>query len=785
MRGGWLVGVALTATLVGCGGGGGGGSGGGGPTVSPALPGTGVALPPDMGTAPAPSAPAVPNPPQTGSAADYETAEYQANWGLADVNASTAYAHGANGQGVTVGIVDTGVSATNPDLAGAIDANSADVVARAQPDPNGVGQHGTWVASVLGARRNGGDTMGVAWNSTILGVRADSPGSCPDACSFTDSALATATDYATSHGAKIVNYSLGGSGPLDADLQTAMQNAVAAQRILIFAAGNTGGSILNPASFAATAASLGQAIAVGAVDSNNHIASFSAQAGSAADHFLVAPGVGILATGFDGALYSVSGTSFAAPMVAGAAADLWSVAPYLTPKQVVDLLLTTATPLGPSSVYGHGLLNLAAALLPQGTPQLATGTSVDGPAAALPSTSLALGAAFGNSLQGSRLIHQAMILDAYQRAYTADLSAMIVHAEAMPDSSRLFAPEPLRQSVEGLSFAGMSLHMDTIHASADATQPSSLAAGLSFAGGDRLDVGEGVGLGNAMGLASMGREESFLGRDAFRSPFLDMAGAGMSVVVGHDLGQGRWLRFGYGGHAVGLTAAQVPDDGPADARDPHLDEDRNTEAPARHRRALAAEWGTRLPLGGRLALQAGSLHEEGTILDTDGEGGFATGGGSADTAFGGAMATMPLGGSTDLFGSYSHGWTRAATPAGAMLSDFRGLTSESMGVGATTRRLLSDDDRLTLSLSQPLRVGGGSAVLDLPVARTLDGTVLRGQENLDLAPDGRELDFELKYLMWNDQRGELGFNLLTALQPGHDAAATPAGMAGVRYRLRW
>jgi subtilisin family serine protease len=253
----------------------------------------------------------------------YETTEYFANRGLEVVEASSAYAAGSTGNGVRVGVIDTGIDLDHPEFARAIAADSIDIVTGSAATLGDIDGHGTAVAGIIAARRNAALMHGVAFDAELLVVRADAPGSCPGACAFDQTDLASATDYAVDHAARVLNYSMGGAGSLDGALADAFERAVDAGRILVLAAGNDGGADpIFPAIFAGTSAAHGRAIAVGALDADGDIADFSNRAGSARAYFLVAPGVDILAPQLDGGAALVSGTSFAAPHVTGAVALL-------------------------------------------------------------------------------------------------------------------------------------------------------------------------------------------------------------------------------------------------------------------------------------------------------------------------------------------------------------------------------------------------------------------------------------------------------------------------------
>ena len=109
----------------------------------------------------------------------------------------------------------------------------------------------------------------------------------------------------------------------------------------------------------------GTLIAVVATDENNQIADFSNRCGEAADWCMASPGVALystvpISTYAGGPTWS--GTSMAAPLVAGSAAVLGQAFPYMTARQIIEVLLTTATEIGDASIYGHGLLNLERAV---------------------------------------------------------------------------------------------------------------------------------------------------------------------------------------------------------------------------------------------------------------------------------------------------------------------------------------------------------------------------------------------------------------------------------------
>lgn len=99
----------------------------------------------------------------------FETSEYHAGGGLAMINASAMYARGGTGEGETVAVVDSGASPDHPDLAGAytgvVCTGPEPHRANCGRDPAG---HGTHVAGIVGARRNGIEVHGVAFDADIV-----------------------------------------------------------------------------------------------------------------------------------------------------------------------------------------------------------------------------------------------------------------------------------------------------------------------------------------------------------------------------------------------------------------------------------------------------------------------------------------------------------------------------------------------------------------------------------------------------------------------------------------
>ncbi|MGW5581811.1 S8 family serine peptidase [Micromonospora chokoriensis] len=262
------------------------------------------------------------------------------------IGAPEAWAAGRDGAGVQVAVLDTGVDANHPALAGRI-AGSQDFSGQGSvADGHG---HGTHVASTIvgsGAAFDG-RRKGVAPGAKLLiGKVLDDYGS------GWESGIVAGMEWAAHSGAKIVSMSLGGSATDGTDPMSQALNELSAQTgaLFVVAAGNEGAARSVGSPGAATSA-----LTVGAVDRDDQLAGFSSRGPRLGDNGLkpeiTAPGVGIIAARAAGttmgtpvgdAYTQASGTSMATPHVAGAAAILAQDHPDWTAAQLKDALVSTA-----------------------------------------------------------------------------------------------------------------------------------------------------------------------------------------------------------------------------------------------------------------------------------------------------------------------------------------------------------------------------------------------------------------------------------------------------------
>jgi len=271
----------------------------------------------------------------------------------------------------TIGVLDTGVDAGHPDLAGHL-LPGYNTFNTALPPNDGFG-HGTAVAGIIAAgTSNGIGIAGVAWNAKVRPVKV-----LDDNGSGSDANLINGINWAVKNGVRVINMSLGGEGD-DPVLHQVIQNAVNKGVVLVAAAGNTGAStpLHYPAAYP-------EVLSVGAINKNGVLTSFSTW-GDSVD--IAAPGYDITSTapramtppGYDPYLIGLSGTSFSSPIVAGVAALVRSKWPAFTPAQVMARLKATARDAGPRGndpYYGAGILDAYYALGGKWTTDFAGGAA--------------------------------------------------------------------------------------------------------------------------------------------------------------------------------------------------------------------------------------------------------------------------------------------------------------------------------------------------------------------------------------------------------------------------
>ena len=388
--------------------------------------------------------------------ADFATAEAD-NGAVLDVNANYAYARGWTGLGSTVMIMDTGIDTDHPELADKIKYEWEPGYDTGLEDTNG---HGTHVAGIVAAAKDGTGTHGIAYDAELavarIGERSPSMSFARDALTWAkqyDDIVAANISanvvYSTDYKNSIVDQgngiytnthaTYGGANYYNsedpADWSTALSNS---EIVLTVSAGNSGlDYVQNPATFASAVDADGNLLldgrmlvvgnwntGTGLVEGNKagHVCKdYTTQCNDpylTKDFYILAPGMRVYSTYLNGEYKNLSGTSMAAPAVAGAVAIVHQLWPYMKGANIAQLLLQTADkdlPNYDENTHGQGLLDLDTATRPVGDLGISltgrTGTTVE-----------LSGTISVNGINAAELSNISAV-DDYDRDFTVDLSS--------------------------------------------------------------------------------------------------------------------------------------------------------------------------------------------------------------------------------------------------------------------------------------------------------------------------------------------------------------------------
>ena len=711
----------------------------------------------------------------------------------------------ATGAGVIVAIVDTGIDLDHPEFTGRMltgtcigdpSTKCAGAAALGADDEG----HGTHVAGIVAAANDGVGKTGVAPGASLMPVKVlDSHGSG----SYSD--VAGGIVYAAAHGADVINLSLGGSSS-STTLLSALQTA-APTAVIIAAAGNSGNrySPSYPAAYATALNVVGSMIIVGSVDSNNKISSFSQTPGAGGctlsrtarvcfkDVFLVAPGRNIYSTYPDNTYATMSGTSMATPYVAGAAALVLSASPYLTPQQVVSILLNSATDLGTrgtDTVYGRGLVNPTAALQPLGGASIATaGLSTSNYVATGQLGTSSLSGAMSYGVQHSQIAKNAVFFDAYGRDFHADLTKGVTGGDASLGGVVASVGRSMRNVTafsEGYAVSGFVSDeapnaIETAgFASSNEPELQDVVVTARFGEDTVVSAGHNAMFGahfDQLGLASSEAYDGlFMAASALNSPYLGLTSEADYVSSRVDLGDGVTFALGHAEQAADTNAAFADGvlsmqelAGLAQSDPSHLRSASNT--------AAAMSW--QLAPWAMVGLNVGHTQEENSALGSSEAGALAVIGASETTSYG-LGARVNLGDDWVASASWSQGTTSASPGVGSVFASVSEIESEAYGLALSKLGIFGADDALGFALSRPLHVTGGSALMTLSTGVTDARDIVYSTERVALASATPETNYELGYTAKLDEGLSVQASTLyqqdVAGEAGRDALAAFAAL---------
>ena len=734
--------------------------------------------------------------------------EYQRQWGLNFINASSAYARGATGAGITIGITDSGLDNSHQEISiSRLSADSALSYSDYTPNTRQK-RHGTAVASVAAGRQdktNATPMHGVAFEADILFVAIqlaepdpnydpvdigndDGSGNVSDAPDFTgiDNFFSQLFEIYNDYDVNIVNNSYGYSGNIidytEAQVRYAFPKTItemsqvgtpdSEKTIYVWAAGNAGGYADQGVDYSSPELLPGMAhyipeiqghsIAVASVDETGQISDFSSRCGVAQDYCISAPGGGIVVayststsdTGIypkdpndddynscvtDNTCYAIySGTSFAAPFVSG---GLAVIADYfegqLGSHEIVNRLFSTANKEGiyaDKAVYGQGLMDLNAATNPIGQLSATMSLSLSGPMASATFSTLQLTSpSFGDALTNGIGNHSVIFFDELDAPFRRSLSSLVSDYRNQVINMDGFGSiqNPIYHSlitddtefeIGGLSIENLSGELVTpyhlLNAKADKNQFFSY-----YNHSSNSFLSHGLNGSWAMGIFqdSQLRSETSL-RSQFSNPWLNFSAAGTtfgSIFKGNN-------RFDV---ALAISSGRNK----FNANEIFNKQDSSTVA------LLEIQPKTNMP-----SLQLGLMKENDASLGLSGSGAF-NGSNNQLTSFVGLSNSLDLAGGK-LFGSLYWGKSSDVSNELGMIRSVSKLYSSAFGIGFMKSSIVSNNDKLILTVDQPIRIESGRLQLNVPTYRTKTKNVLFNPMNFNLDPSGREIHTKAQYL---------------------------------------
>ena len=744
--------------------------------------------------------------------------EYQRQWGLDFINASSAYARGATGAGITIGITDSGLDNSHQEISiSRLSADSALSYSDYTPNTRQK-RHGTAVASVAAGRQdktNATPMHGVAFEADILFVAIqlaepdpnydpvdigndDGSGNVSDAPDFTgiDNFFSQLFKIYNDYDVNIVNNSYGYSGNIidytEAQVRYAFPKTIAEmsqvgtpdseKTIYVWAAGNAGGYADQGVDYSSPELLPGMAhyipeiqghsIAVASVDETGQISDFSSRCGVAQDYCISAPGGRIVVayststsdTGIypkdpndddynscvtDNTCYAIySGTSFAAPFVSG---GLAVIADYfegqLGSHEIVNRLFSTANKEGiyaDKAVYGQGLMDLNAATNPIGQLSATMSLSLSGPMASATFSTLQLTSpSFGDALTNGIGNHSVIFFDELDAPFRRSLSSLVSDYRNQVINMDGFGSiqNPIYHSlitddtefeIGGLSIENLSGELVTpyhlLNAKADKNQFFSY-----YNHSSNSFLSHGLNGSWAMGIFqdSQLRSETSL-RSQFSNPWLNFSAAGTtfgSIFKGNN-------RFDV---ALAISSGRNK----FNANEIFNKQDSSTVA------LLEIQPKTNMP-----ALQLGLMKENDASLGLSGSGAF-NGSNNQLTSFVGLSNSLDLAGGK-LFGSFYLGKSNDLSNELGMIRSVSKLSSSAFGIGFMKSSIVSNNDKLILTVDQPIRIESGRLQLNVPTYRTKEKNVLFNSMNFNLDPSGREIHTKAQYF---SSYNNIGFGL--------------------------
>lgn len=684
------------------------------------------------------------------------------------IRADYVYAQNISGRGITIAVLDTGINAAHHEFFEVVKLAQGFNALTGTADVTDRSGHGTHVAGIIGAARDGRGMFGVAYDATLLSVKV-----FPDNGTGSTTVLDRGLRYAIGKAA-IVNMSVGAAGYYD---PRAMQEALRAGMLIVASAGNDGAPHPTwPARFAKEAWANNQIIAVGAVDHANRITAFSNRAGDAAAWYLVAPGVGIASTYPNDRYVAMSGTSMATPAVSAAAALLMQRWPSLRADQIATILLVTATDLGApgiDAVYGRGLLNVEKALQPIGA--LVT-TTYNGKAINVLAGSVQPSSATSRLWQLAASGQLRVVgLDDFERDFSVDLGKTVSRPATMSleqifgsmDSRIDVAEQLLADGSTMMAAYEHRMHGPGFHPYRNTMRDNRLAAFSLVAAHGGVETAIGIG-GHAVryfGASGLQLPQglSFSQVEALAHPYFALVPGASHAAVAQQIGSVK-LKFGVLTSAFNRTIA---------AQDGYMPSGVQPQA-----EAGVFEMSKSFN-DAALSVSLSQTRESHAYLGAYSSGALALAN-RASTSVVQFASALALGPNLALAGQAAYGITPRSNGTDSLITEITRARTNAFSLALVASDRMRPGDRLSLSVSQPMRAYTGRIVMDMLTGSSNAG---RNRERLifSMVPLGREMRAQLNYATPLADRSSFGLTLMVRREPNNIAHASTEKLIAVRY----
>ena len=487
------------------------------------------------------------------------------------------------------------------------------------------------------------------------------------------------------------------------------------------------------------------------------LASWSNACGISKAYCMAAPGDKITSAYGVDRTGTGSGTSFAAPMVSGAAALMMQKWPTLTGNQIQQILFNTANKTGVyanADIYGQGMLDLTKAFAPVGTltVKASNGTNVS-----LTGSYIAASGTFWKSVTNSMGEITMISLDGYNRDYQMNVGAAVFAKTSLNswgDQLALFGGDETKTK-DGTVISGSANGIRSSFAMTGAKQ----GYGAAF--------GSNISPSLAYGAFTNGsiRGSDLVLLNSVGNPYMNMAPNSVSATVS----------YGSGGSntKIGAFTNTVPRDEMLQMQRPDLPQ--MAGGIIEH----TMKWDA-----GYVSASLGMVSESNSILGATSGGALSMGKG-ANTAFAGITAGFDLDNNWSAFGGATMGYSMIEASQGSMISSVKGLTSGNAFAGVAKAGIFGDADRLGVVIGMPMRVNSGTATLNAPSSLDAEGNVNFNTYKVGLASNAVEFSTQAFFATELSKEQSLGIGVGARFN-AQDLSNNRTEVIGMaRYKLRF